>query len=166
MLERNPELDVFDAAAVGDTEALGRALGRSTKRANAYSADGFSPLHLAAYFGRTDAAALLLDRGANIEARSSNAALRDVTPLHSAAAGQQTQVAILLLDRGADPNATQPGGWTPLHQAAASGNLVLCKALLKHGAKRAPVSDDRFRPLDFAIEGKHAEIVRLLKPRR
>ncbi len=160
------QLDVFDAAACGDAEALQRALGRSTKRVNAYSSDGFTPLHLVSYFGGTDAATVLLDRGAQIEARTTNSGLRGLTPLHSAAAGQQTDVALLLLDRGADSNATQPGGWTPLHQAAANGNLVLCKALLKHKAKRAPESDDRYRPLDFAIENKHAEIVRLLKPRR
>ena len=157
---------MFDAAAIGDVEALRRALGRSAKRANAFSEDGFAPLHLAAYFGRLDAAELLLDRGADIEARSTNSRLRHVTPLHSAAAGRQTAVAVLLLDRGADPNVVQPGGWTPLHQAAANGDLVLCKALLKRGAKRAPQSDDRSRPLDFAVENHHQEIVRLLKPRR
>jgi ankyrin repeat protein len=165
ILARGPSLDVFDAAALGDVHALKRTLGKSARRVNASSQDGFTPLHLAAYFGRLDAVELLLDRGANIEARSTNPRLRDVTPLHSAAAGRQTEVAILLLDRGADPNAVQPGGWTPLHQAAANGDLALCKALLKHRAKRAPLSDDRSRPIDFAIEHHHQEIVRLLKPR-
>ena len=122
ILERGPALDTFDAAAIGDVEALRRALGRSAKRANAFSEDGFAPLHLAAYFGRLDAAELLLDRSADIEARSTNSRLRHVTPLHSAAAGRQTAVAVLLLDRGADPNVVQPGGWTPLHQAAANGH--------------------------------------------
>jgi ankyrin repeat protein len=70
---------------------------------------------------------------------------------------------VLLLVRGADPNATQPGGWTPLHQAAANGDLALCKSLLKHRAKRAPLADDRSRPLDFAIENGHQEVVQLLK---
>ncbi len=86
-----------------------------------------------------------------------------MTPLHSAAAGHRTEAALLLLDRGADPNAEQPGGWTPLHQAAANGDLVLCKALLEHGAKRTQMSDDRTRPLDFAIENRHHEVVRLLQ---
>ena len=86
-----------------------------------------------------------------------------MTPLHSAAAGHRTEAALLLLDRGADPNAEQPGGWTPLHQAAANGDLVLCKALLEHGANQAQMSDDRTRPLDFAIENRHHEIVRLLQ---
>ena len=166
ILATDPALDVFDAAALGDATALARAIGRSTKRVTAYSEDGFTPLHLAAYFGGLETATLLLDRGADVDARTTNAQLRDVTPLHSAAAGRKTEVAILLLDRGADPNAAQPGGWTSLHQAAANGDLRLCKALLKRGAKRDPLADDRSRPLDFAVENGNQEIVRLLKPRR
>jgi ankyrin repeat protein len=163
LLDKGAELDVFEAAALGRTELLGKLVGRSKRRAGAYSPDGFTPLHLAAFFGHADAVALLLDRGAEIDARSKNTRLRAVTPLHSAAAGHRTEAALLLLDRGADPNAEQPGGWTPLHQAAANGDLVLCKALLEHGAKRTQMSDDRTRPLDFAIENRHHEIVRLLQ---
>jgi ankyrin repeat protein len=72
-------------------------------------------------------------------------------------------VALLLLERGADPNAAQPGGWTPLHQAAATGNLPLCKALLKAGAKRKTMADDRSRAIDFAIENRYPEVVKLLQ---
>lgn len=163
LLDQGAELDLFEAAALGRTELVGKLVGRSKQRAREYSSDGFTPLHLAAFFGQTDAVALLLDRGAEIDARSKNTALRLVTPLHSAAAGHRTEAALLLLDRGADPNAEQPGGWTPLHQAAANGDLVLCKALLEHGANWAQMSDDRTRPLDFAIENRHHEVVRLLQ---
>lgn len=163
ILARDPELDVFEAAALGRTDDLRRLLGRSKKRATALSPDGFTALHLAAYLGHEDAAVVLLDRGADVEARSTNRHLHSVTPLHSAAAGRSTAVAVLLLDRGADPNATQPGGWTALHQAAANGNLDLCRVLLKRKAKRSPMADDRSRPLDFAIENRHHEIVRLLR---
>jgi ankyrin repeat protein len=163
VLARDPELDVFEASALGRRDELRRLLGRSRKRAGAYSPDGFTPLHLAAYFGHVDAAALLLERGAEVDARSKNPQLRSLTPLHSAAASRSTEVAVLLLDAGADPNATQPGGWTALHAAAANGNLELCKVLLRRKAKRSPLADDRSRPLDFAVENGHAEIVRLLK---
>ena len=163
MLEREPKLDVYEAAALGRVDDLKRGIGRSKRRVNAMSADGFTPLHLAAYFGQPEAAAFLLDRGAETEARSTHRALHDVTPLHSAAAGGRTEVALLLLARGADPNAAQPGGWTPLHQAAATGNLPLCKALLKAGAKRKMMADDRSRAIDFAIENRHPEVVKLLQ---
>ncbi len=163
LLSCGPDLDVFEAAALGRVQDLKRAVGRSKRRVGALSPDGFAPLHLAAYFGQPEAVVFLLDRGADIEARSTNPRLRAVTPLHSAAAGGRTEVAVLLLDRGADPNATQPGGWTPLHQAAANGDVVLCARLLKAGAKRNAMADDRSRPIDFAIEKRHAEVVRLLQ---
>ena len=163
LLTREPELDIYEAAALGRVADLRRLVGRSKRRASTPSTDGFTPLHLACFFGQTEAAEFLLDRGADIEARSRNVRLSGVTPLHSAVAGAQTGVALLLLERGADPNATQPGGWTPLHQAAAIGDLELCKALLAAGAARAAMADDRSRPLDFAIEKRHRAVVELLK---
>lgn len=163
LLARGAKIDVFEAAALGDTAALERLLRRSPKRATAYSKDGFTALHLAAFFGHAEAVALLLDHGADIHARSENRRFPTVTPLHSAAAGRRTEAALALLERGADPNLTQAGGWTPLHWAAANGDLVLCKALLKHRAKRHAMADDRTRPLDFAIENRHPEVVRLLR---
>ena len=51
--------------------------------------DGFTPLHLAAFFGRLEAAALLVDRGADLEAPSRNPRFPSVRPLHSAIAGGQ-----------------------------------------------------------------------------
>jgi ankyrin repeat protein len=166
LLDRGAEIGLYEAATLGRADDLRRLLGRSKRRANAFSDDGFTPLHLAAYFGQRDAAELLLDKGADIEARSRNRRLRSVTPLHSAAAGRQNEVALLLLERGADPDATQPGGWTPLHQAAASGNLELCKALVAYGAERMKMADDRSRPIDFAIENGHRAVVDFLKSGR
>jgi ankyrin repeat protein len=166
LLDRGAEVGLHEAAALGRSGDLTRLIGRSKRRANAFSDDGFTPLHLAAYFGQRAAAELLLDKGADVEARSRNRHLRSVTPLHSAAAGRRNEVALLLLERGADPNAAQPGGWTALHQAAASGNLELCKALVAYGAERMAMADDRSRPIDFAIETGSRAVVDFLKSGR
>ena len=163
LLARAPQLDVHEASALGRVEDLRRALGRSRRRASAYSDDGFTPLHLAAFFGRPEAVDVLLERGADLEARSRNRRIPGVAPLHSAIAGGQTQTALLLLERGADPNAVAPGGWTPLHFAATMGDVDVCRALLKRRAKRHPLAEDRTRPLDFAIERRHHDVVALLK---
>jgi ankyrin repeat protein len=164
-LEHGPEIDLFEAAALGDEDSIKRVLGRSRERASAYSSDGFTPLHLTAFFGRLEAAALLVDRGANLEAPSRNPRFPSVRPLHSAIAGNQPEVALLLLERGADPNARANGGWTPLHFAATSGDVELCRALLTRGANRAALADDRTRPIDFAIEKRHRDVVELLQGR-
>ena len=163
ILARSPELDLFEAAALGETETLRGLLGRSKRRANAFSPDGFAPLHLAAYYGRTEAARLLVERGADVETAARNPRLATVRPLHSAAAGRATEVAALLLEHGADPNAVQAGGWTPLHAAAANGNAELVRLLLKRGADPKRSADDRTPPIEFAIENRHHEVVELLQ---
>jgi ankyrin repeat protein len=65
------QLDVFDAAAIGDVEQL-RQLITNDAIANAWSEDGFTPLHLAAFFGRAESVRLLIDRGAGLETPSRN----------------------------------------------------------------------------------------------
>jgi ankyrin repeat protein len=165
ILARGPAVDVFEAAALGNEPTLRKLLARSPRRATAFSRDGFTALHLAAYFGHGDAAALLIEKGADLHARSRNRMLPSVQPLHSACAGRQNGVARILLDRGADPDATTNGGWTAMHYAAASGNVELAEELLTRGADPSPMADDRSRPIDFAIEQKHREIVELLKGR-
>ena len=72
ILDANPALDVFDAAAVGRTRGLEELLDTEPGLANARSADGSTPLHLAARFDQRDAAELLLEHGADPEARDGN----------------------------------------------------------------------------------------------
>ena len=112
-------IDVHEAAALDRTDDLHRILDAEPGSVAARSADGFTPLHLAAFFGAPAAAALLIDRGADVEAVADNEML--VRPLHSAAAGGHREIVALLLGRGADPNATQQHGFTPLHAATARG---------------------------------------------
>jgi ankyrin repeat protein len=163
ILSRGAGLDVFEAAALGDVGALRALLARRRSRVNAYSPDGFTPLHLTAFFGRREAAALLLERGADLTARARSRAVPSVQPLHSACAARHTDVAVLLLDAGADPDAATAGGWRPLHYAAVNGNVELAGELLARGADPNAMADERSRPLDLAIEHGHVEIVALLK---
>jgi len=113
IIDAGAEIDVFAAAATGRLEDLRRALTEST--VNAYAYDGWTPLHLAAFFGHVAAAQLLLDAGANVHALSTNSLQN--TPLHAATAGKHSDVALLLLDRGADPLKADAGGYTALEIA-------------------------------------------------
>lgn len=56
ILDANPPLDVFDSAAVDRTRGLEALLDDERQLATAWSPDGFTALHLAAYFGAEDAA--------------------------------------------------------------------------------------------------------------
>jgi ankyrin repeat protein len=101
-----------------------------------------TPLSQAAWHDHVEAAQLLLDNGARVDARDRFA---DFTPLHWASAtdSPRPQLVQLLLVRGADPNAT--GGdpidafvgvsQTPLLLAQKRGRTAIVEALLAAGAK-------------------------------
>ncbi len=157
-------LDIFELAALGHVAALGDCLEASPDLANALSADGFSALGLAAFFGRPAAAKLLLKNGADVDRPSQNP--MQVRPLHSAAANAEIasglETARLLLDAGATPNCQQHGGISPLHQAAAGGKTELVKLLLERGASPALAAEDGRLAIDFSRRGNHPAASQLL----
>ncbi|MBV9307180.1 MAG: ankyrin repeat domain-containing protein, partial [Acidobacteriaceae bacterium] len=103
----------------------------------------------------------LLDKGAPIDARSTNAMKN--TPLHAAAAGGKTDLVQVLLQRGADVNARQEGGWTALHAAAQAGNRPMVETLIAGGADLQARAANNQSPLDLALLKRHGEIVALLE---
>lgn len=135
LLAADPPLDVFDAAAVGDVARLTQLLDADPDQVGAWSGDGFTPLHLAAFFDRGDAVRLLLDRGADVHATARND--MRVQALHSAVAAQSTEIVAALLVAGADPNARQQGDYTPYMAAVEHDNAGLMRLLQDHGAETA-----------------------------
>ena len=107
LVELGAEVDVFAAAATGDVAALQKELARPGTL-NAYAYDGWTPLHLGAFFGQLPAVKLLLDAGADVRAVSRNSL--ENTPLHAATAGKHSDVALQLLEAGADPDVLDAGG--------------------------------------------------------
>ncbi len=142
VLEAGPDLDVFDMAALGLVDRLRQLLAEQPDRVQSWSGDGFTALHLAAFFGRPGAVALLLESGADVGAVARNG--MRVQPLHSAAAGRDVQSVRLLLAAGADPDAEQHGGWTPLMAARQHGDAEIERLLLDYGAGEP--SPDRGKP--------------------
>jgi ankyrin repeat protein len=162
--EAAPPLDVFDAAALGDTGRLRELLAADPGAANAWAADGFFPLGLACFFGRVEAAALLLDAGADVHAAARNA--MRVTGLHAAAAARSLEIARMLLERGADANARQQAGYTALHAAAQHGDAPLAELLLAHGADPTLRSEDGRDAAAHAREAGQDGLARRLTARR
>jgi ankyrin repeat protein len=131
LLARERDLDVFEAAALGALEVLIERCEEDSSRVSAYAEDGWTPLHLAAFFGNLDIARELLRRGAVIDARSLSG---NVTPLLSACAGDHTLLASLLIAAGADVNAKQDGGHTALDSARRNRNVDILELLRVAGA--------------------------------
>jgi len=132
------ELDVFEAAALGEVERLRELLGADPTLAQARSDDDFTALHYAAFFDGPDAARLLVDHGADANAFADNEL--GVHPLNSAAAAGQREVAAILLQHGANPNAPTRRGFSPLDAAKENGDEQLAALLRSHGARDEPTA--------------------------
>jgi uncharacterized protein len=161
LVEANPSLAVFAASILGQTDVLEKMIDGDRSLASAVSEDGWTPLHLAAFFGKEDAARLLLNKGAQTGARSTNSMQN--TPLHAAAAGKHVALVKLLLERGAKADSRQHGGWTPLHAAAQSGDLDMARALVEGGADVSARAENQQRPMDLALTGGHQAMVEFLE---
>jgi ankyrin repeat protein len=153
LLAAGPELDVFEASAVGDVVRLRTLLDADPSQMNAYATDGFFPLALAAFFGQPEAVRLLLERGADVTATARNP--MRVQALHSAVAGRNREAVRLLVEAGADPNVHQHGGWTPLQGAAAHGDDEIVDVLLARGADPTATNDDGKDAAALARENGH-----------
>ncbi len=159
LLSAAPPMDVFEAAALGNSARLDELLNDDPALVGAVSADGFTPLHLACFFRQEGSARQLLRAGADPAAVARNK--MQVQPLHSAAASRQRGIAEMLLHAGAPVNAKQQGGWTALHAAAQHGDRETMELLLDYGAAPSVTNDEGKTPLDLAAQ--HGELVRLLE---
>lgn len=155
LAQRGPA-DVFEAAAVGDVARLGELLDSDGSLVNAVAEDGFTPLHLAAFFGHADALRALLARGAALETTAENP--MRVRPLHSAAASGDTEVVRLLVAAGAEVDARQEGGFVPLHAVAQNGDGAAVDALLEAGADPSLATDDGRTAADLAMGAGHGDL--------
>ena len=87
---------------------------------------GSTPLHLAAYNGHIEISRLLLQNGADVNAKSDDGS----TPLHWAAEHGQVDILHLLVENGADLEAQDNDGWRALHEAAYNGHLPFIQELI------------------------------------
>jgi ankyrin repeat protein len=157
---KKAELDIFEAASLGRLGRLSECAS-DTARLNAASKDGFTALHFACFFHQPEAARILMEKGAAVDAVAANP--MKVMPLHSAASTRNLEAARLLLEHGAPVNARQQGGWVPIHAAAQNGDRDMVELLLRYKADPTLANDEGKTPAAVAREKGHAEIAALLE---
>ncbi|MEW6354695.1 MAG: ankyrin repeat domain-containing protein [Planctomycetota bacterium] len=139
---RNPNPPVWDTIPVIIKKPIG----------------GMTPLHWAAIFGNVEVAKLLIERGANIEARDGMGR----TPLLLAVINGQNLMVDLLLKNGADPNAQNASKYTPLMLAVLQGQQKTAELLLAKGAELHITNHTGGTALHVAVEAQRKDMVELL----
>jgi hypothetical protein len=121
--------------------------------------DGSTLLIEAAYYGHLDICRLLIDKGAQVNAKCSGG----VTPLHNTAINGYIERVRLLCDHGADIEARTFIGWRPLHSAACFGNISIVKELIEVRNADVNARDDSGRTaLSLARDHGMADIAAYL----
>jgi uncharacterized protein len=162
LIDAGAHLTIHEAAATGAQERLEQILQMDPSAVNSYSVDGWTPLHLAVFFGRINIVHLLHSKGADLNAVSKSD--ERVSPLHSALANpNNAAVAQLLIDYGADVNATQALDYTPLHYAASNGLEGIVRNLLSRSVDSKARTIEGKTARDLALEKGHTAVADLLK---
>ena len=165
LLDRGARPNFFEACALGLDADVRRQLRDDPGAVRQWAHDGWTPLHLAAYFGHRETAEALLDAGADVLAVARNG--EGNLAINAAAAGsrpdRRPDINRLLIARGCPVDGRgSASGHTPLHEAAFNGDLALVRLLLDSGADRSVRTGDGQTALEIAgTQGRH-EVARLL----
>ena len=117
-----------------------------------------TPLHVASRCGHIDVAQLLLEHGADADARDND----DCTPLLRASQEGPAGLALFLLKHGVDIEARDTQDSTPLGRAAIRGNVELARVLLEHGANVNSQNNKRSTPLHSASDRGNLGLAQML----
>lgn len=126
------------------------------KLVDARSDDGWTPLHVAAHYGRESFVVLLLESKAQVDALSD----KGTTALQLAIIRERCNCVKVLLEAGA--NIDIQFGF-PLRYAVIKGNLTCAKMLVEHGAKTSIKRlEDGQTPLHLAAMRNNESLAKLL----
>ena len=152
LLKSSVTLNIFEAAATGQTAHVKELLAANPALLNAYAPDGFHPLGLAAFFGNKATVEALLQAGADVNQQSRES--MKVSALHSAVAARRPDIVEMLLAKGANPNLRAEGGVIVFHVAGATGQIEVAEMLLKRGGDINATDSSGKTPLAYAINNK------------
>jgi len=154
------QYDFMEALKAGEAKLVAKALEKHGEWATAADDTGRMALHIAAQDGTPEMLAVFLQRGLDVNARTTTYE----TPLHLACTTGQTDNVNLLLRNKAEVDAKTKNGETPLHIAAALGYKDVVQRLLLQNADPMAIDNASNTPLHQAARcGSTAVARRLLK---
>jgi ankyrin repeat protein len=149
-------------AAIHDRKEIATLLLDNEAEIDARSEErGWTPLMFAAYDNNADMVRLLLDRGADVNARN----IYGWSILTVTARVGHLEIVQELIDRGAELNIKNEDGMTALMWAANEGHIDVVNALLDAGANPDIRSKSRDTAMKYAAYQGHTDVVRQLARR-
>jgi len=151
-------LGLHDVALTNEVGRVAALLKAAPWAIDLLSPDGWTALHLAAFFGNDAAVELLLDLDAS--ARVMGRAFEQNLAIHAACAGGRIGRAAFakLVAATGNPDALQKQGYTALMIAAGNGFADAVDVLLEAGADREIKQAEGKTAADVARERGHAEL--------
>ncbi|MBN2581607.1 MAG: ankyrin repeat domain-containing protein [Planctomycetes bacterium] len=150
----------FLAVHGGNISEVENMLGRHDDWVDTVNDEGAQPIHVAAMEGKTKVAVMLLERGADIEAKHKNS----WRPLCWACERGHAPTAEMLLDRGAEIDARDRWGRTPLYWAATHGHKPVVELLIARKADVNAADENGSTPLHEAVRfGEEACVAMLIR---
>lgn len=141
--------ELYSAAKTGNIEAVKRYLADSVDINAGDSKYGVTPLCWAAFSGHAEIIELLIESGADVNAKNRDAG----TALHGAAFLGQAEAAALLIQNGADTHAKHESGDTPMDSANVDWEATqFIAGLLEIEIDRVAVERGREKVVDILSE--------------
>ncbi|TDQ73850.1 ankyrin repeat domain-containing protein [Sphingobacterium yanglingense] len=154
-------ITIHEACATGLLQHIQMMIEHKKDVVNEISDHGFTPLGIAAHFGKEDVVRLLLLHHANPNIGSQNG--YNTYPLHAALGINHDGITKMLIESGAEVNVLQYGSIAPIHLAAQHGNIDLIVLLLEQGADISLVTNTGQTASDLAADKGFTEIAGILK---
>ncbi len=159
--ENRRKINLQEMVRANDFASLNNIFQTIPMNVDSEDADGRTPLHIAALYGRTEIAALLITQGADLN-RQIHSQMQG-TPLICAVANNHADLARLLLEKGAAVSVAGGSGITPLHIAVAQGNLAMIALLLHYHPDLNAQAQGGLTPMDFAQKTHQLAALKMLE---
>jgi ankyrin repeat protein len=142
----------------GNIEGVRHLLSTDNKKTNEYSGT-LTPLHQAAYYSQLEIAEILIQHGADVNAKGGR---HNFSPIFISVSKDDINFLKLLIKNGADINLKDDLNKTPLICAAQDDNLESVKVLLGAGAEDNVKDSSGKSALDYAIRNQNVDMIGLM----